>query len=43
MGIMDWVLLGLIGAYCAFVLLTKKKKGCCGDCSACSGCKKIEQ
>lgn len=39
MSVMDWILLGLIGAYCVFVLFFKKKKGCCGDCSACSGCK----
>lgn len=40
MGVMDWILIGLIAAYSIFVLCTKKKKGCCGDCSCCSGCNK---
>lgn len=37
---LDWLLLGVIGAYVAFVLLRKKKKSCCGNCCACSGCTK---
>lgn len=37
---LDWLLLGFIGAYAAFVLLRKKKKSCCGNCSGCSGCTK---
>lgn len=40
MGIMDWILLGLIGLYAGYVLLFKKNKGCCGNCSKCSGCQK---
>ncbi len=44
MGVMDWILLALIGGYCAWLLLRKKKGsvcgGCCGDCRACSGCRK---
>ena len=32
-------LLALIGGYCAYLLLRRKKKdGCCGDCSRCGGC-----
>ncbi|MBE6947020.1 MAG: FeoB-associated Cys-rich membrane protein [Ruminococcaceae bacterium] len=38
MALMDWVLLSAIAGYALFVLLRKKKKGCCGDCSQCSGC-----
>jgi hypothetical protein len=37
---LDWLLLGTIGAYAGYVLLRKKKKGCCGNCSGCSGCAK---
>ena len=30
----DYLLLALIGGYCAYLLLRRKKKdGCCGDCS----------
>lgn len=39
MGVIDWILLALIGGYSAYVLRSKKTKGCCGDCSKCSGCK----
>lgn len=35
----DYLLLALIGGYCAYLLLRRKKKdGCCGDCSRCGGC-----
>ena len=35
---MDYLLLALIGGYCVYLLLRKKKKdGCCGDCSQCGG------
>ena len=38
---LDYLLLALIGGYCADLLLRRKKKdGCCGDCSRCGGCKK---
>lgn len=36
---MDWLLVALIAGYCLYVLLGKKKKDCCGDCSKCSSCK----
>ena len=36
---MDYLLLALIGGYCAYLLLRRKKKDdCCGDCSRCGGC-----
>ena len=36
---LDYLLLALIGGYCAYLLLRRKKKdGCCGDCSRCGGC-----
>lgn len=35
---MDWILAALIGGYACYVLLSKKKSGCCGDCSKCSSC-----
>lgn len=38
MGVMDWILLLLIALYMGFVLFSKKKNGCCGDCSQCSSC-----
>ena len=32
----EHLLLALIGGYCAYLLLRRKKKdGCCGDCSRC--------
>ncbi len=34
---LDIVLIVLIAAYCAYIVLSKKKYGCCGDCSKCSG------
>ena len=35
----EHLLLALIGGYCAYLLLRRKKKdGCCGDCSRCGGC-----
>lgn len=37
---MDWILLLLIALYAGFVLFSKKKKGCCGDCTRCSSCTK---
>lgn len=40
MGVMDWILLLLIALYTGFVLLSKKKNSCCGDCSQCSNCQK---
>lgn len=40
MGLMDWILIALIGAYSLHILFSKKKKGCCGDCSKCGGCKR---
>ena len=37
----EHLLLALIGGYCVYLLLRRKKKdGCCGDCSRCGGCKK---
>ncbi len=38
MGITDWILVILIAAYGGYVLFSKKKTGCCGDCSRCAGC-----
>lgn len=36
---LDYLLLALIGGYCAYLLLRRKKEdGCCGDCSRCGGC-----
>ena len=40
MGVTDWILLALIGAYAVYVLFFKKKSGCCGDCCHCAGCRK---
>lgn len=35
----DWLLCALILGYCVFVLFRRKKKrGCCGDCTACQEC-----
>lgn len=39
MGLMDWILIALIAGYGLYILFSKKKKGCCGDCSKCGGCK----
>ena len=36
---LDWGLITLIAGYSLHILLSRKKKGCCGDCSKCSGCK----
>ena len=36
---LDYLLLALIGGYCAYLLLRRKKKdGGGGDCSRCGGC-----
>lgn len=40
MGVMDYVLLGLILGYTAYVLFFRKKRGCCGNCARCAGCRK---
>ena len=39
MNVLDWVILSLIGAYCIYLLIPKKKK-CSGNCANCSGCGK---
>ena len=37
----DYLLLALIGGYCVYLLLRKRKKRrCSGDCAGCSCCKK---
>lgn len=43
MGLLDWIVLGLIAAAAvgAVVWMRRRRaagKGCCGDCSRCSGC-----
>lgn len=38
MSVMDILLLVIPLGYCAYVLLSKKKRGCCGNCSGCQGC-----
>ncbi len=38
MGLWDYVILAALGAYCAWVLLRRKKPGCNGNCSGCTGC-----
>lgn len=39
MSIADYLLLALIGGYCAWLLLRRKKGKCSGDCCHCHGCK----
>lgn len=38
MSVLDWLLVISIGGYSLYVLLHKKKSGCCGDCETCDGC-----
>lgn len=38
MNVWDVILIVLILGYCAYVLLSKKKHGCSGNCSQCGGC-----
>jgi hypothetical protein len=40
MGVIDWILILLIAGYACYVIFSKKKSGCCGDCSRCSNCHK---
>lgn len=41
MGVVDYLILAAILAYCAWQIFGNKKKGgCCGDCSSCAGCRK---
>ena len=42
MGILDCVLLVLIGAYALFAARRLRKPRCNGDCSACRGCNRVE-
>lgn len=37
MGLMDLLLLALVGSYCVYLLIPKKKK-CTGNCANCGGC-----
>lgn len=34
----DWLLLAIIGGYCLWLLLRRKKKKCNGNCTGCHGC-----
>ncbi len=43
MGVMDWILLLLIALYTGFVIFSKKKNNCCGNCSQCSSCKNCSE
>ena len=38
MSFLDIILLVVPLGYCVYVLLGKKKRGCCGNCSGCQGC-----
>lgn len=40
MSLADWILIGLIGGYCLWLIFRPKKRKCCGDCCQCSGCRK---
>ena len=44
MGMIDWILLGVIAAAVTaaviHVIRRKKQGGCCGDCASCQGCSK---
>ncbi len=40
MNALDVILVVMIVGYCAYVLLSKKKHGCSGNCSQCSGCER---
>lgn len=42
MGILDCVLLALLGAYVLFAARRLRKPQCGGDCGACRGCNRAE-
>ena len=39
----DWIILfavlAAVGLAVLFILKSRKKGGCCGDCASCAGCK----